>query len=391
MTPQARLQAAIGVLDQYLGGAPLEKALTNWARKSRYAGSKDRAAVRDIVFQCVRCRSSYSVIGGESGRGLGIGYASQVEDADLDLFDGSQYGPDVLSKTEQERIENKSLCGEDHVNLNVPEWLYPSLEKALGVDLKTTLAALQTRAPAYVRVNRAKASRDEVVKMLASDGIKAVPNEQTETALEIVENPRRLNNSKALQQGFVELQDVSSQAVCLTVPMDESSRVLDFCAGGGGKSLALADRPHKDIFAHDINQARMNDIPERAKRAGSRITLLNTNQISDHAPFDVVLCDVPCSGSGAWRRSPEGKWSLTENRLTELCEIQAQILRDTAEIVAKDGTLVYATCSMLCEENEDQIERFLESNVDWQALFQKRYSLCNGGDGFFVAHLTRKP
>ena len=391
MTPSARLQAAIGILDQYLDGEPLEKALTNWARKSRYAGSKDRAAVRDVVFQCVRCRLSYSAIGGARGRGLAIGYVTQAEGADADLFDGSPYGPEKLSPDELERLKVNDLSLEAHINLDAPEWLMPRLTGGLGSDLAPTLRALQSRAPVYVRVNLSKASRGEVVGLLAKDGIKSVPHSMVETALEIVENPRKLNNSNALIQGYVELQDVSSQAVCATVPMDENSRVLDYCAGGGGKSLALADRPHRDIFAHDISPVRMNDIPERAKRANTHIKLLKTQEIASQAPFDIVFNDVPCSGSGAWRRAPEGKWSLTEKRLAELCQMQAQILQDTCQLVADGGVLVYATCSILPDENEDQIERFLKTNDGWQSLFQKRFSPLDGGDGFFVAHLTRKP
>jgi 16S rRNA (cytosine967-C5)-methyltransferase len=391
MTPPARLQAAIEILDKYLGGAPVEKALTTWARKSRYAGSKDRAAVRDIVFQCVRCRASYGASGGsETGRGLAIGYAKALSDDADALFIGAGYGPSELSDSEAKTFKNKSISDDIHVKFDAPEWLIPSLSKALGDDLKPVLEKLQSRAPVFVRVNQSKTTMPKAIELMAEDGIKASPTEMSSTALEITENPRKVSNCKALQGGMIDLQDAASQAVCQTIPQGASLRILDYCAGGGGKSLAFADRPHEEIFAHDLNQPRMGDIPMRAARAGVRITRLTTSAMIAKGPYDVVFCDVPCSGSGAWRRSPEAKWAFTKTKLEDLLEIQAEILEKAAKLVTADGVLAYATCSMLCEENEDQIDRFLTANPDWTSSFSKRFTPLDGGDGFFVAHLTQR-
>ena len=389
MTPSARLQAAIEILDLYLAGSPVEKALTNWARRSRYAGSKDRAAVRDIVFQCVRCRSSYAYRGGsETGRGLAIGYAAENQGGDL--FEGGAYGADELSPEEVKSLNNKAMSGDLHVNWDAPEWLVPSLTKALGDATEPVLKKLRSRAPVFVRVNLSRETRDSAIKLLAKDGIIAQPNAMSAGALEVVEKPRKLNNSNALRDGIVELQDAASQAVCQTLPVENASRILDYCAGGGGKSLALADRTKAKIFAHDVNTARMGDIAQRAKRAGVTISTLETSELTKAGPFDMVFCDVPCSGTGAWRRSPEGKWSLTREKLDALLDVQAEIMHEASKLVAPNGVFAYATCSMLCEENEDQVAEFLKKSDEWELSFSKRFSPLDGGDGFYVAHLTHK-
>lgn len=388
MTPNARLQAAIEILDRYLDGTPVEKALTNWARRSRYAGSKDRAAVRDIVFQCVRCRRSYGFQGdGDTGRGLALGYAKAF--AQADLFSGGGYGPMEMTNSEIKTFEINNYSDNPNVDLDVPDWLAPMLRAALGNEFEDVLRVLKTRAPTFVRVNLSKITLENAIKLLAQDQINAIPSDLSPTALEITQNPRKINNSKALQGGVIDLQDATSQAVCRTLPDGPRLRILDYCAGGGGKSLAMADRPHAEIYAHDINQSRMGDIPARAARAGARITRLTPADMRSKAPYGVVFCDVPCSGSGAWRRSPEGKWAFSSARLAELRDIQAEILADAARLVGDNGMLAYATCSLLHEENEAQIDKFLKDNPSWSQLLSKRFSPLEGGDGFFVAHLTR--
>ena len=164
---------------------------------------------------------------------------------------------------------------------------------------------------------------------------------------------------------------------------------MDYCAGGGGKALALAAQG-RQVIAHDINFDRMADLPARAERANASIKLLATDMIASEAPFELVLVDAPCSGSGAWRRSPEAKWALTEERLAELCGIQDQILDDTIGFVADGATLVYATCSVFKRENEDRVEAFLSRHPDWTCTQQRRFDVDHEADGFFAAHLTRK-
>ena len=188
--------------------------------------------------------------------------------------------------------------------------------------------------------------------------------------------------------GDVELQDAASQAVVAALP--EAERMLDYCAGGGGKALAMAARRDATVFAHDIDPRRMVDLPARADRAGATVRQVTTDELDGAGPFDVVLCDAPCSGSGSWRRSPEGKWTFTAGRLEELTQIQDKILDYAATLTARNGTLAYATCSVLHSENEDRASAFLARNPDWRQVFTKRFHVDAQGDGFFTAHFKRR-
>ncbi|MGR3698147.1 MAG: RsmB/NOP family class I SAM-dependent RNA methyltransferase, partial [Roseovarius sp.] len=165
----------------------------------------------------------------------------------------------------------------------------------------------------------------------------------------------------------------------------EGARVLDYCAGGGGKALALAARVDGAFFAHDAAPQRMRDLPVRAARAGAEVRLVTQPEGS----FDVVLCDAPCSGSGTWRRSPEAKWALTPTRLTELTEIQRQILSKAASLVAPGGLLAYATCSVLDAENQEVISRFSRDHPEWALQGAQRWPISEAGDGFYLAQLRR--
>ncbi len=394
MTPAARYAAAIDVLDQWLAGAPLEKALTGWARKSRYAGSKDRAAIRDIVFDCVRSKRSFAAQGGGlSGRGLILGsLVSQNIDAN-DIFTGEGYAAGALQTTEKEALK-ASLVLSGAVALDFPDWLEPQLRMALGDDLEAVAEVMRQRAPVYLRTNLSRGRRQDLITTLEAEDISAIPSPMGTAAVEVTHNPRKIRQSNSFLTGLAEFQDAASQAICEDISLSGSEQILDYCAGGGGKALALADRLKLagggQVFAHDIDPARMKDIPVRAARAGLSVKTLMTETVKSTAPFDLVFCDAPCSGSGAWRRAPEGKWLLTPERLADLSNIQKQILDEAVALVKETGTLVYATCSLLNAENEDQIEAFLTRNPGWKCLKTNRYSPLQGGDGFFAAHLTRE-
>ncbi|MCA0873727.1 RsmB/NOP family class I SAM-dependent RNA methyltransferase [Seohaeicola saemankumensis] len=388
MTPAARAQAAIEVLDTIAKGRPAEQALTGWARRSRFAGSKDRAAVRDLVFDAIRCRRSLAALGGgNDGRALILGLCRR-DGIDPDtLFTGQGYGPEPLSQQER---DTGGPPIEPAEALDIPDWLWPRFSAALGAQAKASAEIMQGRAPVHLRVNRKMTDRDTAIKTLAADGIGARIHPAAGTALEIIENPRKLRNSAAYLNGMVELQDAASQAVVEALPLVDGQRVLDYCAGGGGKSLALAARANIDAYAHDIAAERMRDLPARAARSGVQVTRLEPGEPASLPPFDLVLCDAPCSGSGAWRRAPEGKWTLTPDRLTELTGIQLSILTEAADLVAPGGLLAYATCSFLPEENSNLIERFIQqSSNQWAWVWQQSWPLSGGTDGFFSVHLTR--
>ena len=385
MTPAARAAAAIAVLDRVLLGESAEKALTNWGRAARYAGSGDRAAVRDITFDALRCRASFAALGGGlTGRGLVLG-AARAAGAEALWFDGSPYGPAVVGDEPGRRPQGVEV-------LDCPDWLAPRLRAALGERFEPVMQALQRRAPVFLRVNAARITREEAQAALAREGIVAQPHDLAKNALEVTENARRIQNSACYAAGLVELQDAASQAVAEAVPLRDGDRVLDLCAGGGGKTLALAAQgaaagARLEIFAHDAHPHRMADLPARADRAGAAITL--TRRPEDLAPFDVVLADVPCSGSGSWRRDPEGKWLLTEARLADLLVLQAGILDRAARLCRPGGVLAYATCSLLREENQDQVAAFLGHHSGWIIRESRSFTPLQGGDGFGLALLAR--
>lgn len=382
MTPAARVQAAIEVLDQILEGAPAEKALTGWARRSRFAGSKDRAAVRDHVFDGLRRRDSAAHLGGSlTGRGIMLGGLRLDGVAPETLFTGEGHAPEVLSDSE------KTVPTSDAPR-DMPDWLVAPLRESLGAEFDATVEQLRSRAPVILRVNLRKCAVGDAQVRLSDDGIETKPMALVETALQVTSGARKIKQSSAFRDGLVELQDASSQAMVSELPLFKGMKVLDYCAGGGGKSLAMAGREQARFYAHDAAPKRMTDLPERAKRAGVKIS-----QIADpagQAPYDLVLCDVPCSGSGTWRRTPDAKWRFSESDLAAIVKVQAQIIRDASALVAPGGALGYATCSLLRDENAWQIEHFLDShNADWTLEWQRQYHLKDGGDGFFGAVLRQ--
>lgn len=379
MTPGARAAAAIEILDALLAGQSAERALTHWFQGHRFAGSGDRLAIRDLVFDAQRCRRSAAATGGGlTGRGIILGLLrARGEEA---LFSGVGHAPPPPGPDETARAPS------DVETLDCPDWLLPALQDSLGADLVPVLSCLRTRAPVFLRVNLAKGSRDQALAQLAQDGILAEKVAASATAIEVTDNARKIQASASYLQGLVELQDLSSQQLCEALPLAEGQKVLDYCAGGGGKTLAMGALARLQLFAHDASPRRLKDLPSRAQRAGLEVTL--TDQPEGQAPFDLVLTDVPCSGSGSWRRDPEGKWLLTPERLDALVATQAAILDTVAPMTRPGGVLAYATCSILGAENEAQVAAFLRRHPDWACGIQRRWSPVSGGDGFFLAVLT---
>ncbi len=387
MTPAARVAAAADILDTILDGSAAEQALTGWARRSRFAGSKDRAAIRDHVFDALRCKLSFAALGGAmTGRGLMLGQIRTAGDDPAALFSGEGYGAAVLTDAE---LAAGSPPHSDAERLNLPDWLVPQFRASLGAQADAAAKLLTERAPVMVRVNMHEGDVEQAMTSLADDGITAVPHGLAKTALIVTDGARRVRLSTAFETGLVELQDGASQAVVEALPLRNGQIVLDYCAGGGGKTLAIAAQAEVSLFAYDANPARMQDLPLRAARAKAHVRILQADELERHGPYDLVLCDVPCSGSGAWRRSPDAKWGLTAENLHELNEIQDEVLASAARLVGPAGTLAYATCSVLDVENKDRIATFLQRHAEWSCTFERSFSLADGGDGFYTAHLTR--
>lgn len=389
MTPAARLQAAIEVLDEVIAsvredGPPADSLVTRYFKHRRYAGSKDRRAVRDMVFRAIRHSSERPA----SGRAAVLGLAGE-DPALLELF-GQPRGPEPLEADEQ-RAEGGT----------VPEWLVPELSPLVTPG---EWPALLERAPLDLRVNIAKASRDALLGQFPD----AQPTPLSPWGLRLPPETR-IDDQPAFEAGLVEVQDEGSQLIALACGADNGQRVLDLCAGAGGKSLALAAAaPDATILATDSNRARLSKLAPRALRAGAAIDtqLLNPpNELSELAEWrgsaDVVLVDAPCSGSGTWRRNPEGRWRVTPERLERVASVQERLLEIGAELVRPGGHLVYAVCSLLSREGAGQIDRFLERHSSWIS----EDSRIDGGrsdgagrlltpahddtDGFFIARLRR--
>ena len=389
MTPAARLQAAIEVLDEVIAsarddGPPADAIVTRYFKHRRYAGSKDRRAVRELAFRAIR-RSAERP---ESGRAAVLGLVDD-EPALLELF-GEPRGPEPLNDGESTAKPGF-----------VPDWIVPELSPLVGA---VEWPALLERAPLDLRVNVAKVSREEVLTQFP-------PAEPTALSPWGIRLPpdSRVDDHPAFQAGLVEIQDEGSQLIALACEAQDGERIVDLCAGAGGKSLALAAAaPKAHILATDSNRARLSKLPPRAARAGADIEtrLLNPpNELDELADWrdsaDLVLVDAPCSGSGTWRRNPEGRWRLTPERLDRVIAIQERLLDTAAELVRPGGRLVYAVCSLLSREGAGQIDRYLERHSSWisegTAIAGGR---CDGAgrlltpahdrtDGFFVARLRR--
>ncbi|MEM8653836.1 MAG: RsmB/NOP family class I SAM-dependent RNA methyltransferase [Pseudomonadota bacterium] len=383
--PGARVAAAIDILDQIAAGQAAEQALTRWARANRFAGSKDRAAVRDHVFDVLRHWRSDAVRGGgQTGRARMIGRL-RAQDADLDaLFTGEGHAPARLTDAERGASGAPIAIGD---RWDLPDWLVPEFQDSLGDDAERTALALTYRAPVTLRVNLAKTTRDAAREGLAQERIAAVDNPRADTALTVQEGARRVRNARLYLSGAVEIQDAASQAA--VAGFAGGGQALDFCAGGGGKALALAALGWS-VTASDINAARMRDLPTRAARGGHDIRICPQDMLTPEAAYDLVFVDAPCSGSGTWRRAPHGKWALTPDQLDALCATQREVLTLAARHVAPGGALAYATCSVLHRENQAQIDVFLDRHNGFSLGRVQHWPVDDWGDGFFTAHLTRE-
>ena len=386
MTPGAHIAAAIEVLDQILAGKNAEVSLIKWGRSNRFAGSGDRNAIRDIVYDALRQKNSLTKRSKNiSGRSWIIALLSKREVNLDEYFGATRYSPPKIKKWELELlpIENESDL------YDIPNWLWPKWKASLGIKAIEVADTLKERANIFLRVNIIKGTRDDAIQALEKDGIISKFHPTVSTALIVNKGTRKIKNSEAYNIGLVELQDASSQASVLKLNVDQNGPILDFCAGGGGKSLALSAYLNKPIFAYDANFDRMKDLPNRARRSGANIRVIKSNDLKK-SHYGLVFCDAPCSGSGSWRRDPEGKWSLTLKDYERLLSLQENILATASQLVKPNGNLVYATCSILKDENKAQIQKFLENTNDW-ALKKEKFSIPSElGDGFYFSILKRK-
>lgn len=391
MTPAARVQAAIELLDAIVhaacnNGPPADRLIAEGFRQRRYAGSKDRRAIRELVYGAIRACGPVPA----SGRAAILRLAT-LDPAIVPLFDGSPYGPAPVGPDE--------AAAEGGI---APQWLADAL--AASGTTGDEAAALLTRAPLDIRVNTLKTSRESLILpetgewLAAPHGIRFPHGTQAE-------------QWEAWREGQIEVQDCGSQLACLAADARPGETVIDLCAGAGGKTLALAAAMENrgTLVASDTDRARLAQLGPRAERAGAGIAesvLLNPGgemeALGKYAETaDCVLVDAPCSGTGTWRRNPEARWRLTPAALERYTETQDRLLAIAAQLVRPGGRIVYVTCSLLDAEGPERVETFLVNHAGWRAepLTLPLGEECgrgirltphrHGTDGFFIARLSR--
>ncbi len=389
MRPGARLAAAIEILESIAAGdSAAETAVTAYCRARRFIGSKDRRFIADLVFDLLRHRARLEArIKGTDGdpssaRALLLTHlivGQTHAPADLPaLFAEQPYGPGALRGEEEAllaalaRQPDEESDLEDWVRYECPEWLLPRLQAAFGSAWRDELAALLRPAPLDLRVNGLKATRDEVRARLAEAGIETEDCALAPLGLRVVGRTRAVEATAAYRAGLVEVQDESSQLAALLCDARPGMTVLDFCAGAGGKALALAAAMGNQgrLVMYDSDPKRLRRSHARLERAGVAIDSLVTARadLAAAGPFDRVLIDAPCSGSGRWRRSVDARWRLTQAALQGLQRSQARLLDEAADLVRPGGRLIYATCSFLPAENGEQLDAFLARRPDFAAV-----------------------
>ncbi len=423
-----RLAGAIEVLDDIEARRrPVADALKDWGLAHRFAGSGDRAAIGNIVYDALRMKLSHAwLMDDDSAAALGWavllrqwGLAAEALAAE---FDGDNFAPKPLTAEQLAAFSSRDLADAPlNVQGDIPEWIQPSFEAAFGEDWLDEAKALAGRPTLDLRVNTLKAHRDKVLKALDRTSAQAARIARFGIRIPAGEGASRLPNVTAelsFQKGWFEVQDEGSQIVSDLVDAKEGDQVLDFCAGGGGKTLAIAAVMNNkgQVHAYDADRKRLAPIIERLKRAGTRNvqvhdSLRGIESLKGHV--DRVLVDAPCTGTGTWRRRPDTKWRLTLRNLQERVAQQQEALSEAAAYVRPGGELLYVTCSVLPEENDAQATAFCAANPEfevaptldgWDRLFGKdapRPRSQNGltvtlspastdTDGFFFCRMRRK-
>ena len=429
MRPGGRVQAAIEVLDEVIERhRPANVVLADWGRNHRFAGSGDRAAIGNLVFDALRKRASSAArLNDDGGRALALGalVASWGLSGDdvAAICDGSQHAPAPLSDGERHCLA--SPLGDDapaHIRADVPEWLWPLFTEKFDEEAVGEGQAFAMRAPVDLRVNTLKADVDKVAKALARQGAKPCTISPVGLRIAPPKGPGRTPNVQVeagFQRGWFEVQDEGSQVAAQLAFTQPGEQVLDFCAGAGGKTLALAASMQNkgQIFAYDEDKQRLAPIYERLKRAGVRnvqVRAPGEDVLSDLVGrMHRVVVDAPCTGSGVWRRRPDAKWRLSPEAFEARIGEQRDILAQARDYVRPGGYLCYITCSVLRPENEGQVYGFLEDNPDfelvtaeeaWRELFGldkpapwsddamtlTMTPASTGTDGFFFAVMERR-
>lgn len=425
MRPEAQVQSAIKILQQISETRkPADLQLRSWGQKNRFAGSKDRAAIGELVFAVLRQRSRYAAqMISEAPRALMIAHLHAMKSpADWQaLFNGGPHAPGILSEEEMEMVHRQVEPLSLSTKYSIPEWALQDLSDTFGSDLEVEAKALLSRAPIDLRVNTLKSARKPARVHLQREGVNTEPGALSRKALRIETregiSPGKIIKTRTYMEGEVDVQDQGAIWILDQVTLRPGDTAIDLCAGGGGKTLGLATQMKNKgtLIATDVAQRRLSNVEPRLKRAG--ITCADLMHIVDWVPgkdkqdpnleaykekADLVFLDVPCSGSGTWRRQPDAKWRTDPNLVHGYRIAQKNILERGARLVKAGGELVYVTCSLFYSENAAQIDRFLSDNpeftprelepIEGLRKIGDGYQLSphsTGTDGFFVAFLRK--
>ena len=382
-------QSVIEILDTYLNEAKIDFVLRKWAIKHRFAGSSDRRKIKDIIFDIIRQKKSCEHVGGGfSGRNLLIGYLKLKGTELSSVFDNSKFGPEELTIKEQNiNVDFSNLS--NIYELDFPSWLIPILRRSLLNEFSNVVKTLRNRSHIQLRVNLKKISRLNVMKKLQKNNIECEINELCSSALNVLNGAQHILASPCFENGFVELQDAGSQLVSELIEINYNDKVLDMCAGAGGKSLAISCGAEMDAtyYAWDINFDRMKDIDARSKRAGVKIE--KVIKLSSKLVYNKIIIDAPCSGSGSWRRDPEGKWRLDEDILDNYVKTQKELILKGLKLLAPRGQILYITCSILDIENDKLIDDLISSVLSLKLVRSISLVPSSKSDGFYGAVLEK--
>ncbi|MEJ5022402.1 RsmB/NOP family class I SAM-dependent RNA methyltransferase [Ochrobactrum vermis] len=401
-----RLQAAIEVLGEIEAGTrPASDVLKDWGASHRFAGAGDRAVIGNIVYDALRRKLSIAWrMDADDARALAFG--ALLADGGMDIvaidaaLDGDKFAPETLEQARRVAWESRDIAGApDYVQADVPEWCAASLQELFGARWVEEGKALATRPPVDLRVNSLKAKPEQTLAALEKAGAAPAPFLAQALRIPPIEALGRHPNvqgEQAFLDGWFEVQDLGSQLAALFAGAKPGQQVLDYCAGAGGKTLALAAAMQNkgQVHAYDAERARLSPMHERLQRAGVRNTQVHGN-IDALDPLtgqmDLVLTDAPCTGSGTWRRRPDAKWRLNDQQLERRVQDQLEVLEAAKHYVKPGGRLAYVTCSLFVEENTRQVARFLADNPDFtempsQALWQSVVTDADGAEPVFPSH-----
>ena len=396
----SRADAAINILDDYLKGYPLEKTLKQWFKKNRFAGSNDRRNIRDLVFDILRKRlilyypfqiNEYV----ENGRILVLSYLFLYKKGSFSLEDikKNKYLSPPINSNELIILNNINRLvkkAPKNISLNYPEFLEEKLSQSLGNNFNAIMELFLKRAPVYLRINQNKINLKEAKIKLENQGIFSEICPSSNYALKVISGEKLIKNSSSYQLGEVELQDLSSQLTTELIQISSGKKILDFCAGSGGKALAIASRLRNkaDIFAYDLNDLKYKNLNYRANKAGANITILDSKQLIKYKNFfDIVFVDAPCSGTGTWRRDPKIKWELNDQKLTLLTKNQYSIVKQACSYLKNGGFLIYVVCSLLEDEGDLIIRKYLLHHKNYSKVNSGTFHPINASDGFYFSVL----